>query len=116
MGYIDQSKLFDMAHQVQEWLRLACEYGREDRAEEVYAKVKEALLGAAAKIHEETDRPLIAISMGPLGAISRICGGYFGSAMTFAAAAQSSAPGQIPVQQLSTLLKLLESSTPQQSC
>lgn len=75
-----------------------------------------ALLGAAAKIHEETDRPLIAISMGPLGAISRICGGYFGSVMTFAAAAQSSAPGQIPVQQLSTLLKLLESSAPQQSC
>ena len=50
MGYIDQSKLFDMAHQVQEWLRLACEYGREDRAEEVYAKVKEALLGAAAEL------------------------------------------------------------------
>ena len=50
MGYIDQSKLFDMAYQVQEWLRLACEYGREDRAEEVYAKVKEALLGAAAEL------------------------------------------------------------------
>ena len=28
MGYIDQSKLFDMAYQVQEWLRLAGKTGR----------------------------------------------------------------------------------------
>lgn len=73
MGYIDQSKLFDMAHQVQEWLRLACEYGREDRAEEVYAKVKEALLGAAAELeHMEPEASLAAKEPDDLDAIKAL--------------------------------------------
>ena len=73
MGYIDQSKLFDMAHQVQEWLRLACEYGREDRAEEVYAKVKEALLDAAAELeHMEPEASLAAKEPDDLDAIKAL--------------------------------------------
>lgn len=39
--------------------------------------------------------PIITISMGKLGIASRLCGGTFGSAMTFASAGDSSAPGQI---------------------
>lgn len=39
--------------------------------------------------------PIIVISMGRLGAASRLCGEVFGSAMTFASAGNSSAPGQI---------------------
>ena len=39
--------------------------------------------------------PIITISMGKLGVASRLCGGTFGSAMTFASAGDSSAPGQI---------------------
>lgn len=39
--------------------------------------------------------PIITISMGRLGVASRLCGEVFGSAMTFASAGDSSAPGQI---------------------
>lgn len=39
--------------------------------------------------------PIITISMGKLGVASRLCGGTFGSAMTFASAGDSSAPGQV---------------------
>ena len=41
------------------------------------------------------DTPIITISMGKLGIASRLCGGTFGSAMTFANAGESSAPGQV---------------------
>ncbi len=46
------------------------------------------------------DRPLIAISMGALGAVSRVCGNLSGSDMTFGAAGVVSAPGQLPAKTL----------------
>lgn len=49
--------------------------------------------------------PLITISMGRLGTLSRLCGQIFGSAVTFAALEQASAPGQIPVDELNMMLK-----------
>lgn len=53
------------------------------------------------------DMPLIAIAMGEFGKISRACGGFFGSAVTFAALEQASAPGQIPFADMRTLLDIL---------
>ncbi len=44
--------------------------------------------------------PIIAISMGKMGIISRIAGGFYGSDITFAVGQKSSAPGQIPVNEL----------------
>lgn len=38
--------------------------------------------------------PLITMAMGPLGAVTRVCGGAFGSDATFGTAGASSAPGQ----------------------
>ncbi len=64
--------------------------------EDVYA-----LLEAARLISEETlHKPFIAISMGEMGKESRICGGSFGSAITFAAppsknGQNATAPGQM---------------------
>ena len=52
------------------------------------------------------DRPIITMSMGS-GVITRLCGEYFGSAMTFGAVGQVSAPGQIPVEQLKTAMDIL---------
>ena len=52
------------------------------------------------------DRPIITMSMGN-GVITRICGEYFGSSMTFGAVGQVSAPGQIPVEQLKTAMDIL---------
>ena len=51
--------------------------------------------------------PVITMSMGRLGVISRMCGELFGSAVTFASAGQPSAPGQVPVKELREILKLL---------
>ena len=54
------------------------------------------LLAATAEmadLHPET--PVITMSMGTLGAVSRLAGEAFGSAMTFANPGQASAPGQV---------------------
>ena len=55
------------------------------------------------------ERPVISMSMGPLGAISRVCGQSFGSAATFARSGNSSsAPGQLEVEAVDTVLGILE--------
>lgn len=48
--------------------------------------------------------PIITISMGKLGVPSRLCGEVFGSAMTFASAGDSSAPGQISLDAINSVL------------
>lgn len=49
---------------------------------------------------ERLDIPIITMSMGSEGAITRIAGGLFGSDLTFAIGKASSAPGQIPIADL----------------
>lgn len=49
-------------------------------------------------------RPLITMSMGPLGTLTRVCGGVFGSAVTFGAAETASAPGQLDAAVLDQML------------
>ena len=44
--------------------------------------------------------PMIAISMGPLGSLTRLAGKFFGSDITFASSQTSSAPGQMPIHEL----------------
>ena len=51
--------------------------------------------------------PIVAMSMGPMGAVSRIAGGLFGSDITFGIGMQASAPGQIPIKELRSGLELL---------
>ncbi|WP_352397895.1 type I 3-dehydroquinate dehydratase [[Clostridium] aminophilum] len=66
------------------------------------------LLSATADMCENyADRPLITMSMGPYGMISRISGEVFGSSMTFGALGEVSAPGQLPVSALNTALRLV---------
>lgn len=55
--------------------------------------------------------PLVGISMGQLGAISRIAAQTFGSAMTFATLGNASAPGQIPVEALNQTLGIIAQYT-----
>ena len=57
---------------------------------------------------EHADRPLITVAMGGLGLVSRLSGQVFGSAATFAAAGAASAPGQIDVRDVRTVLKLFD--------
>lgn len=56
------------------------------------------------------NRPIITMSMGPLGVITRMAGEVFGSSMTFGAIGQVSAPGQIPIEQLQSAISILHSA------
>lgn len=53
------------------------------------------------------DRPIITMSMAGTGVISRLAGEAFGSSMTFGAAKKASAPGQMNVSELKTVLDAL---------
>lgn len=70
-----------------------------------------ALLSATAYFHEKNpNHPLITMSMGSLGCISRVAGETFGSCVTFGALEKVSAPGQLPMQQLDKILDVLHES------
>ncbi len=52
-------------------------------------------------------QPLITMSMGKLGVISRISGELLGSCVTFGAGKNASAPGQIPMKKLEEILTII---------
>ena len=58
-----------------------------------------------ADLHPQT--PVITMSMGALGAVSRLSGEAFGSAMTFANPGQASAPGQVSLDVVNEVLDAL---------
>lgn len=61
-------------------------------------------------VSEYADRPIITMSMSGTGVISRLCGEVFGSALTFGAVGKVSAPGQMEIEDLTTVLGLLHKS------
>ncbi len=67
------------------------------------------LLAATAEMAEQhPETPVITMSMGALGAVSRLTGEAFGSAMTFANPGQASAPGQVPLDVVNEVLDALQ--------
>ena len=69
------------------------------------------LLSATEEMYTRyANRPIITMSMAGTGVISRLCGEVFGSALTFGAAGKASAPGQMEVEDLRTVLSLLHKS------
>jgi len=68
------------------------------------------LMATEEMTRKYADRPIITMSMAGTGVISRLCGEVFGSALTFGAAKKASAPGQMGVEDLSTVLNLLHKS------
>lgn len=67
------------------------------------------LLDATREMYETYAQvPLITMSMGALGMISRVSGQVFGSAATFGSATTASAPGQVPVVELRKMLETLK--------
>jgi 3-dehydroquinate dehydratase I len=69
------------------------------------------LLGATLHASNTLPLPVISMAMGPLGAASRVCGGVFGSALTFARGASTSAPGQMPIADVRAVLAVLQRAT-----
>jgi 3-dehydroquinate dehydratase-1 len=69
------------------------------------------LLGATLRASGRLPIPVISMAMGGLGAVSRLCGGVFGSALTFAVGSAASAPGQIPIADVRAALAVLQRAT-----
>ncbi|PKU21800.1 type I 3-dehydroquinate dehydratase [Telmatospirillum siberiense] len=63
-----------------------------------------ALLAATDRARQTIQLPLISMSMGGIGSLSRIMGWVYGSAATFAVGKSSSAPGQIAIEDLRATL------------
>ena len=68
------------------------------------------LLSATLSASQKLRIPLISMSMGPYGSLTRLFGWTFGSALTFAVGASSSAPGQVPIEDLNTVLAIVQKS------
>ena len=64
------------------------------------------LLAATQQASKALELPLIGISMGPHGALSRTIGFAFGSALTFGVATAGSAPGQMPIGELRSAIEI----------
>jgi len=69
--------------------------------------VLELLTATAEMADHHPETPVITMSMGALGAVSRLAGETFGSAMTFANPGQASAPGQVSLNIVNEVLDAL---------
>ncbi len=65
------------------------------------------LLLALSEGNKKFDIPIAAISMGKLGAVSRIAANVFGSCITFGSLNYSSAPGQLDADKLREIMNIL---------
>lgn len=65
------------------------------------------LLTATLQSSRQLGIPVVSMSMGGHGALTRLCGWAFGSAMTFAMGESSSAPGQMPIEDVEAGLAVL---------
>ena len=69
-----------------------------------------AVLAATLESSQKLDIPLVSMSMGGDGAVTRLFGWVFGSAMGFAVGAATSAPGQVPIEDMDTVLAIVQKS------
>jgi 3-dehydroquinate dehydratase I len=65
------------------------------------------LLAATSRAEAKARIPLISMSMGPLGVVTRMIGGVFGSSLSFAIGEGSSAPGQMPIADLVAVYEVI---------
>lgn len=65
------------------------------------------LLSATSRASRALAIPIVSMAMGSLGAVTRAGGWLFGSSMTFAIGASSSAPGQMPVEDVRMAIEAL---------
>ena len=69
--------------------------------------VLELLAATAEMADQHPETPIMTMSMGALGAVSRLSGEALGSAMTFANPGQASAPGQVSLDVVNQVLDAL---------
>ncbi|WP_436870602.1 type I 3-dehydroquinate dehydratase [Acinetobacter courvalinii] len=66
------------------------------------------LMDATLKVSQQSKKPLLTMSMGKLGTISRIATANMGGSFSFGMIGEASAPGQIDVTQLKQFLKTVQ--------
>ncbi len=65
------------------------------------------VLSATLESSQKLNIPLVSMSMGAYGSVTRLFGWAFGSAMSFAIGAAASAPGQVPLEDMNTVQEIL---------
>lgn len=66
------------------------------------------LLQATLQGQQRVRLPIITMSMGAYGSLSRLVGGAFGSSVSFAVGQKPSAPGQVPIEDLRAVLAVID--------
>jgi len=70
------------------------------------------LMNATLKVSLQTTKPLLTMSMGQLGTISRVATANMGGSYSFGMIGEASAPGQIDVTKLKQILKTVQPTNP----
>lgn len=70
------------------------------------------LMNATLKVSQQTTKPLLTMSMGQLGTISRVATANMGGSYSFGMIGEASAPGQIDVTKLKQILKTVQPTNP----
>ncbi len=73
-----------------------------------YADVATLLSATGTMKERHPEKLLITMSMGQKGCVSRLCGGLFGSVMSFGSIGKASAPGQVSASGLKEVLAAIE--------
>lgn len=69
------------------------------------------LLEVTSRFHQmSSEIPIVTMSMGKLGMVSRLSGETFGSCITFGAKEKASAPGQMQMDELEQVLRIIHES------
>lgn len=86
-------------------------YGADIAKVAVMPKTKEDVLRLLTITKEADDAltiPIVTMSMGQMGSLSRIIGWAYGSIITFGLGVQSSAPGQVPIDSLRQMIEMAQ--------
>ncbi|NUE92962.1 type I 3-dehydroquinate dehydratase [Acinetobacter seifertii] len=70
------------------------------------------LMNATLRVSQQTTKPLLTMSMGQLGTISRVATANMGGSYSFGMIGQASAPGQIDVTKLKQILQTVQPTNP----
>lgn len=70
------------------------------------------LMNATLKVSQQTTKPLLTMSMGQLGTISRVATANMGGSYSFGMIGKASAPGQIDVTKLKQILQTVQPTKP----
>ncbi|WP_391484951.1 type I 3-dehydroquinate dehydratase [Acinetobacter baumannii] len=70
------------------------------------------LMNATLKVSQQTTKPLLTMSMGQLGTISRVATANMSGSYSFGMIGQASAPGQIDVTKLKQILQTVQPTNP----